>query len=156
MVGPFLIAEQEGQLNYRLELPPDAKTHSVFHISPPEPADPITPLQTTFHFEPQEDDVFAMERIMMFCGTKYWVKWKDYDESESTWKRPDNPLTCLEYVKIFHQNPVYPQTFQPGHYHVDLTNRPHFLCSFPLRYVQGRCAKCDPRPRARSRKVSWQ
>ena len=51
-VGPFLVDEQRGPLNYRLKLPTDAKVHPVFHISLLEPADPSTPLQTTFHFEP--------------------------------------------------------------------------------------------------------
>ena len=51
-VGLFLVDEQRGPLNYRLKLPTDAKVHPVFHISLLEPADPNTPLQTTFHFEP--------------------------------------------------------------------------------------------------------
>ena len=55
-VGPFLIAEQRSAVNYRLQLPNDARIHPVFHISLLEPADPSTPLQTTFDFEPQEEE----------------------------------------------------------------------------------------------------
>ena len=51
-VGPFLVDEQRGPLNYRLKLPTDTKVHPVFHISLLEPADSSTLLQTTFHFEP--------------------------------------------------------------------------------------------------------
>ena len=80
-VGPFLIAEQRGPVNYRLELPPDAKIHPVFHISLLEPADPSIPLQTTFHFEPQEEDVYTVERIVRFDGNKYLIRWKGYDDA---------------------------------------------------------------------------
>jgi len=42
-VGPFLIEEQKGPVNYRLRLPKDVKIHPVFYISLLEPADPETP-----------------------------------------------------------------------------------------------------------------
>jgi len=63
-VGPFLIAEQKGTVSYRLELPPDAKIHPVFHISLLEPAHPSATLQTTFHYQEQEDDEYEVEKIV--------------------------------------------------------------------------------------------
>jgi len=42
-VGPFLIEEQKGLVNYRLRLPKDAKIYPVFYISLLELADPETP-----------------------------------------------------------------------------------------------------------------
>ncbi|CAD0055203.1 unnamed protein product [Aureobasidium pullulans] len=59
-VGPFLISEVRGPVNYKLQLPDDAKIHPVFHISLLEPADPETPLQTTFHFQTEENDEFEV------------------------------------------------------------------------------------------------
>jgi len=66
-VGPFLIEEQKGPVNYRLRLPKDAKIHPVFHISLLEPADPETPCQETFYFEEEEEDEFEVEKILMNC-----------------------------------------------------------------------------------------
>jgi hypothetical protein len=149
-VGPFLIAEQKGPVNYRLELPPDARIHPVFHVSLLEPANPDTPLQTTFHFEPQEDDVFEVDKIIKFDGTKYLVHWKGYDTSEDTWEPPENMLTCLEDLASFHHNPTLTADFPiAGHWHVDTSNRRTFLRSFPVQPVTGRCPKCNPRPRGR-------
>ena len=151
-VGPFLIEEQRGALNYRLKLPPDARIHPVFHISLLEPADPNIPLQTTFYFEAQEDDVFTVERIEQFDGSKYLIKWLNYDESESTWEPPENILTCLEELQKFHKDPKLTADFAgPRHWHVDLNSRHHFLRSFPLREITGQCTKCNPRPRGRPR-----
>lgn len=56
----------------------------MFYISLLELADLITPLQTAFHFEPQEDDVFTVEKIVDFDGSKYLVKWEGYDKLENT------------------------------------------------------------------------
>ena len=43
-VGPFLIEERRGAVNYKLDLPKDSKRHPVFHVSLLEPADPNTPV----------------------------------------------------------------------------------------------------------------
>jgi len=42
-VGPFLIEEQKGLVNYRLRLPKDVKIYPVFYILLLELADPETP-----------------------------------------------------------------------------------------------------------------
>ena len=42
-VGPFFISKQISPVNYKLELPKDAKIYPVFHVSLLEPADPRTP-----------------------------------------------------------------------------------------------------------------
>ena len=127
-VGPFLVAEQRGPLNYKLELPKDAGIHPVFHVSLLEPADPTTPLQETFHYYSQEEDVFEAEKIVQFDGSKYLVKWKDYDESENTWELPENLLTCLILLRQFHKNAA------PGNRrewpNVDTSTQKKFLQSF--------------------------
>ena len=54
-VGPFLVEEKTGPVNVRLRLPRDAWVHPNFHISMIELADPETPLQETFHYQPEEE-----------------------------------------------------------------------------------------------------
>ena len=49
-VGPFFISEQRGPVNYRLDLPKDAKVHPVFHVSLLELANPRTLIQKTFYY----------------------------------------------------------------------------------------------------------
>jgi len=62
-VGPFLIKEVKGPVNYELELPKDARVHPVFHISLLEPADAGTPLQTNFRYAQGDQDEYEVERI---------------------------------------------------------------------------------------------
>jgi transposase InsO family protein len=91
-VGPFLVDEQRGKASYRLRLPKDARIHPVFHISLLEPADSTIPLQTTFHFEPQEEQEFEVEKILQQRGQQYLVKWKGYPDTDNTWE----PVTHLK------------------------------------------------------------
>ena len=93
-VRPFLITEVRGPVNYKLQLPNDAKIHPVFHISLLEPADPETPLQTTFHFQTEEEDEFEVEKILEQRGQRYLVKWKGYPHSENTWEPRQNLRNC--------------------------------------------------------------
>ena len=53
-VGPFLVDEQRGPLNYRLKLPTDAKVHPVFYISLLEPADPVLRCRRHFTSSPKK------------------------------------------------------------------------------------------------------
>jgi hypothetical protein len=105
-VGPFLIEEQRGPQNYRLQLPKDARIHPVFHISLLEPADKDTPLQTTFHYQEQEEppeNWYDAEKILSWDGREYLIKWKNYPNSESTWEPPENLAHCLSLLQEFHK-----------------------------------------------------
>ena len=83
-VGPFLIIEERGPVNYKLDLSKDSKQHPVFHISLLEPADPNTPLQQYFQYEIEEEDEYKVEEILGQRGQKYLIKWKGYDDTENT------------------------------------------------------------------------
>jgi transposase InsO family protein len=100
-VGPFLIEACRGPVNYKLRLPDDAKIHPVFHIKYLEPADPETPLQTTFYYETEEEDEFEVEKILAKRGTEYLVKWLGYPDSENTWEPRTNLSNCQEKLKQF-------------------------------------------------------
>lgn len=65
-VRPFFISEQISPVNYKLELPQDARIHPVFHVSLLEPADPETPIETTFYHEPQEETEFEVKRLLAY------------------------------------------------------------------------------------------
>ena len=103
-VGPFLISEVRGPVNYKLQLPDDARIHPVFHISLLEPADPETPLQTSFHFQVEEDDEFEVEKILKQDGQQYLVKWKGYPPSENTWEPKEHLMNCQMLLRHFHRN----------------------------------------------------
>ncbi|CAA77892.1 env homologue [Cladosporium fulvum T-1 virus] len=100
-VGPFFIDKVVGPVNYRLRLPPDAKIHPVFHISKLEPADAETPCQESFHFEPEAENEFEVEKILDKKGQRYLVKWKGYDESENTWEPRINLANCYQLLRQF-------------------------------------------------------
>ncbi len=63
-VGPFLVIKNKGPVNYKLQLPPDAKIYLVFYISILELVDPNTPLQETFYFQIEEENKFKAEMIL--------------------------------------------------------------------------------------------
>ena len=63
-VGLFLIKRVKGPVNYKLELPPNAKIHPVFYISLLEPVDSNIPLQEIFYYEVEEETEFEVERIL--------------------------------------------------------------------------------------------
>ncbi len=102
-VGPFLIDKQTGPVNYRLQLPKDSRIHSVFHVSLLEPAHPDSALQTTFHFQPQEEDVFEVERIVNCLDGQYLVKWRGYPDSENTWHRRKDLKDCQQAVEDYNK-----------------------------------------------------
>jgi hypothetical protein len=106
-VGPFLIKEQSGPVNYILDLPKDARIHPKFHVKMLEPADPDTPLQKTFYYEPEEEHEFEVEYIGNHKEATptqerhFLVKWKDYPDSENTWEPESNLENCQEKINEY-------------------------------------------------------
>lgn len=127
-VGPFMISEVRGPQNYRLKLPKDARIHPVFHISVLEPADPETPLQTTFDFQPEEDDIFEVEKIVERRNPgMFLVKWKGYPESENTWEPARNLVGCWKLVREFFSTPDEKTTaFKEGYDTPDISTKAKF------------------------------
>jgi hypothetical protein len=110
-VGPFFIKEQSGPVNYILDLPKDARIHRKFHVKMLEPADPETPIQKTFRYEPEEENEFEVEDLRGYREfgrrdfqqnrfyQEWLVKWKGYPESENTWEPESNLQNCQQLLK---------------------------------------------------------
>ena len=104
-VGPFLISKQNGPVTYTLDLPKDARIHPRFHVKRLEPADPATPLQTTFHYEPEEEQEFEVEKVLNHRGNQhsreYLIKWKGYPDAENTWELETNLQNCKQILQKY-------------------------------------------------------
>ena len=101
-VGPFLIKQSKGPVNYELQLPPDAKVYPVFHVSLLEPANSRTTLQKEWKFEAETEE-YEVEEILEQKGQEYFVKWKNCEESESTWEPIGHLRNCQTLLRQFHQ-----------------------------------------------------
>ncbi len=73
-VESFFIKAVKKSVNYELDLPKDARVFLVFHISLLKSADPNTPIQETFHYHPQKENRFEVERILEEKSQRYLVK----------------------------------------------------------------------------------
>ena len=89
----FLVKQQKGLVNYKLDLPRDTNIHLVFHILLLELVDTQTPLQEIFYFEDKEE--YKVERILEQEGQEYLVKQKGYNDTKNT----QEPLKNLEGYK---------------------------------------------------------
>ena len=85
-IGPFTIIAKPGPAIRRLQLPKDAKIHQVFNVFLLHLVSLDTPLQSTFRYEPEEENEFEIERILDENTSQYLVKWKEYDDSKNTWE----------------------------------------------------------------------
>ena len=99
----FSVEEKTGPVNVRLRLPRDARVHPNFHISMIELADQSTPLQETFHYQPEEEQEFEAEQILKRKSQRYLVKWKNYPDSENTWELLRNLVNCQLLLQQFRQ-----------------------------------------------------
>ena len=60
-IGPFIIIAKPGPAIRKLQLPRDARIHPVFNVFLLHPANPDTPLQSIFRYEPEEENEFEVE-----------------------------------------------------------------------------------------------
>lgn len=104
-VGPFFISKQISPVNFRLELPKDAKIHPVFHISLLEPADAKTPVQEDFYYQADGNNKWEVQKILRKrqgqLGNEYLVKWLGYPDSENTWEPETHLTNCQKLLRQF-------------------------------------------------------
>ena len=68
-----------------------------------KPADQSTPLQETFHYQPEEEQEFEVKQILARKGQQYLVKWKGYPDLENTWELLKNLANCQLLLGQFQQ-----------------------------------------------------
>jgi len=73
-VESFFIKEVKRSVNYELDLLKNARVFLVFHISLLESVDFSTSIQETFHYHPQKENRFEIEKILERKGQRYLVK----------------------------------------------------------------------------------
>ena len=73
-VGPFFIKKVKEFKTYELDLPKRIRVFSVFNISLLESADLSMFIQKAFHFEPDEEEIYTVEKILERKDQQYLVK----------------------------------------------------------------------------------
>lgn len=94
--GPYMILEKIGPVAYRLELPPEAQAHPVFHISQLKPFTPnythvFAELRKMVHLDEVElEPGLILDRRLVKKGNQeipqVLVKWSHLDEDSATWE----------------------------------------------------------------------
>ncbi|TYK05580.1 Retrotransposable element Tf2 [Cucumis melo var. makuwa] len=92
--GPYKIIEEIGAVAYRLDLPPEAAIHNVFHISQLKPK--LGAQQVVQHQHPMLTENFELQlwpenvlgiRWNKELGANEWlIKWQGLPESDATWE----------------------------------------------------------------------
>lgn len=72
--GLFRIAEIRGLINYKLELPPDAKIYPVFYILLLEKAPDYLLVATRMNYKLKKENIYKVEKILKEKNNQYFIK----------------------------------------------------------------------------------
>jgi transposase InsO family protein len=105
-IGPFLITDIIGRQAYKLDLPPQVKTHPVFHVSVLEPYFPRDGEDPSTHDPPvvlpDGTEEWEIEKIVddrtRYGKTEYRCRWKSWDAAYDTWQREEDLKNCREVL----------------------------------------------------------
>ena len=121
--GPFPIVEKIGTHAYKLKLPVQWKTvHPVFHVSKLEPyhEDPDSPNFTSpppdiIEGEPEWEVEKILDSKFANNTLSYFVKWKNWPDSENSWEPEENLENASDEVANFHKDhPSAPRRLTAG------------------------------------------
>ena len=92
--GPYEVIEEIGEVAYRLQLPPEAAIHNVFHVSQlklklgkqhvVQQQQPI--LTEDFELQLWPENVLGIRWNKELGGNEWLIKWKNLPDSEATWE----------------------------------------------------------------------
>ena len=107
-IRPFKIIRDIKGVSFELELPEGMQQkHPVFHILLLEPASSSVPVlgQVPDNYLMEQEDWYEVEKILEHKDISRWkhylVKWKDYFNSENTWKSEENLDECSETIEKY-------------------------------------------------------
>lgn len=92
--GPFQVTDRIGSAAYELLLPPNARIHSVFHVSLLKKKDgdslgsvplPEALVSAEGHFYPEKVLARTFKKVRNIPVTMWLVKWKDRPEEDASW-----------------------------------------------------------------------
>jgi hypothetical protein len=114
-LGPYEILQQIGSVAYKLNLPTTTDIHPVFHVSLLEPyisntipdRIPKPPPPVIINNDQEYEVETVLDSRYYKRQLQYYVLWKDYPSSESSWEPASYLKHCQDKVQEFHQ--LHPQ-----------------------------------------------
>jgi hypothetical protein len=113
--GPYKVIERIGSHAYRLQLPPSAKIHDVFHVSlltafrppkyPGQAAEPPGPVEITDDGEEYEvANIVDSRRHPRTGRLEYLVEWLGYEgtDEQTSWEPKENLSGSQDSLDEFH------------------------------------------------------
>ena len=115
-LGPFKVLEVvgDGELAYRLELPPQMRIHPVFHVSLLDPyresrlPGRVQPPPPAVEVEGELEYIVArvLDSKVERGRLKYLVDWEGYGPEERTWEPAEHVVNAPDVVAEYHR--TYP------------------------------------------------
>lgn len=92
--GPYPVVAKVGSVAYKLQLPPEAKIHDVFHVSQLKAyhgkSPPIAPGHPRWWEYPEKQPLRIIDRRMVKKGNtaaaEILIHWKGEEEAAATWE----------------------------------------------------------------------
>ena len=118
-LGPFKVLEKVGELDYRLEIPPQFKIHPVIHVDRLSPwhdqgvdqPPPPEPIEVDGQLEYELEAI--LDSRMFRRQLQYYCKWKGYSEKHNSWQTAADLANAQDLVAEFHRkNPLAPRPLQ--------------------------------------------
>ena len=93
--GPFPVIDKINSVAYKLQLPPEAQIHNVFHVSQLKPftsSIPRTPLLPSIQIKQLQPQAILERRMVKrknMASTQWLIHWGGLSPAEATWEWAD-------------------------------------------------------------------